>query len=642
MNFNLSNRINLKDNFYQYVNEHWLNKTTIPDDEQRWGSFNELHEENLLKIKSLLESDLVNSDNEFKKAGILYKQTIELFDQSDNNFGSPKEIITNFLTEIKQVSTVSDLNLFVHKFFTKYGLSTPISCYVYNDLKNSEKNILHIGTAGIGLPDRDYYFKKEHEDTVKEYKKFMKEYINLFELDLDTSNIFKIEEQLAESMYTNIEKRNPLLMNNPSSVEYLNKFYPEIEIDNFFKVLNIKPQEINLIKPNFIKKYVDLLNTYDIQKWKDYYTWIYIRKLGSYIHPITERKLFDFYSKTLSGTKKQKPIWKRSISKTESLVGMIVGKMFVKKHFDSNSKQKLEEIIQLVKKEIGKRIKSNTWMEPETKKKGIEKLSKMNFKIGYPDKWRQFGKLDVSSQNNYFQNVLNCLEFENDYDMSYLYKPKDPTLWFMNPQDVNAYYSPSFNEIVFPAGILQNPYFDIKNDIGVNFGGIVVIIGHEITHGFDDQGKKFDSNGNLNDWWTEIDTKRYNRELEKLKTLFSSYKIEDKFVNGELTLGENVADLGGLSISFACLKTYLELYPEENKIIDNFTQEQRFFLNYANIWKAKIRKKEALKRLVTDVHSPPLYRVNGILPNFTPFYETWNIKRGDGMYLDKNKRTKIW
>lgn len=637
MNFNLSN-YKPQDDFYNFVNYNWLSTTEIPGDQQRWGTFNCLREDTLDKLRSLIDTNLNSTDIEFSKLITIYKQAM---DETRNTI-QPKVIVKPFLDKMNGVNTKEELQQLILEEYIMNGISTPVSYGTFSDFNDANTNILHIGSSPLGLPDRDYYFEEKKQPIVEKYKQFMSDYLQLFELNFNTEELYNLEKNMAQFAYTSVQRRDPLNMNNPYSIERLDELMPELNTRNFLSKINVEPQKINLINPTLLKKYSEFWTQLPLENWKQYYTWLYLRKLGNYINLQTETMLFNFYSKELSGTECMKPLWKRSLETTQDMLGMVLGKMYVQKYFSEEAKNKVIEMIKFLKEELRLRLQNNDWMEEETKSKALEKLEKMTFKIGYPDKWRIFETVNVTPEYSYLQNILNIMKFEYDFDINQLYKPVDRSLWFMNPQDINAYYSPSYNEIVFPAGILQGGFFSLDYDMAINFGGIGVVIGHEMTHGFDDQGKKYDARGNLRDWWTENDAKRYKSRLTLLCDQFNSLMIEGEYVNGSLTLGENIADLGGISLAFSSLQKYLEINPDENKSIDGFTPIQRFFMSYANIWKCKTRKEETLKRLITDPHSPPIFRVNGILVNFNPFYSAFGITETFKMWLEPEKRTNLW
>ena len=633
------------DSFYRYVNENWITNTSIPDDERRWGAFNELSEDNLNKIDSLFQENIESTDSEIRKLLVLYNQIKNFERDGKIEYLKPRLVMDEYIQTLSNLKTKEELSDFILKHYVNYDLSTPVNFMIYNDFNDANNNILHISSGGLGLGDRDYYLDDSKKDIIEKYKIFMKEYLELFILDYnqeDLDNIFNIEYQLAESSYTNVEKRNPLLMNNPTTTKYIEDTYPEVNIRQYFEMCGIEynDRKVNLINEKFLKKYIDIFRNTDLNVLKKYYTWIFLRQLSGYISLLTEVKSFEFYSRTLSGTKKMKPLWKRSIYKVESLLGMVVGKMFVNKYFKESSKDNVQEMILFIKNELKNSIETNTWMESSTKEKALIKLGRMNFKIGYPDKWRDFSSVDISEDNSLVRNVLNCLRHEAEYDRAFLYKETDKTLWFMNPHDVNAYYSPSFNEIVFPAGILQEPFYSEKYSASINFGAIGAVIGHEMTHGFDDQGKKYDGDGNLNNWWTNKDSLNYSMETKKLKILFDTFKLAGTNVNGELTLGENIADLGGMNIVLSSLNKYLINHPEKNE--NGLTPQQKLFISNARIWRAKTREEEVKKRLLEDPHSPPQFRVDGNYINIADFYNEFNINTNSNLWLDERKRTKIW
>lgn len=352
--------------------------------------------------------------------------------------------------------------------------------------------------------------------------------------------------------------------------------------------------------------------------------------MGTYISEKAEETLFNFYGKTLSGMKAMQPLWKRAINVVESNMSMILGKMYVARYFDEIKKQNMLTLVSYVMDEFRNRLKSNEWMTDSTKTKALEKLHKMNIKVGYPDKWIDYSDLQVSESNNYFQNILACFRMDFLLEVKDIYKQVDKSKWFMSPYEINAYYSPEFNEIVFPAGILQEPFFG--DDMARNFGGIGCIVGHEITHGFDDMGRMFDADGNLKDWWHEEDSVKYKEKTDILREMYDNLTIEGEKVNGSLTLGENIADLGGVEISFSAMRNYF----------GNNNSDSSFFYNYANIWRCKIRKEEIIKRLTSDPHSPACFRVNTILSNVDAFYDTFNISSNTNLWLEPSKRARIW
>jgi len=624
----------IKENFYEFINMEWLKNTIIPSDESRWSTFNILSDQNYDKLKDLLESH--NSHPEAPKAKILYQQYI--------NNNSIKDL-ENILNTINNATTKDELLKLVYHL-NEFSLDIPISTEVYNSLNDSSKNILHVSTGGLGLPDKEYYFSNA-EDKVKArsgYKNFLVRYINTVNslltnnVGINMNYIYKIEENLAEFEYSNVEKRDPNLMNNEMNFEAVQKLYPQLGLNLFFGN-KIEPQVVNISNPKFLKNYLKFYNESNLELLKQYYKWIVVVNLGKYSHPDLEKEIFDFYGTTLQGVKQMKPLWKRAIMKVENNVGMVLSKMFVNKYFTQESYDTCNLMVQSLKSHFRTMIQTNNWMEDSTKLKAINKLDSMELKIGYPKVWREYGDLEILETNSYLRNILNCKKFEYDYSLTQLYKPIDPNIWFMNPHDVNAYYSPSNNEIVFPAGILQPPFFD-KDNMTMSYGGIGCVIGHEMTHGFDDEGRKFDSKGNLVNWWTKSDEQRFNDRTINLIEQFNNSKILGRNVNGKLTLGENLADLGGVTISLSAFKEYLD---QRNLTEDERNKELfNFFKYYCNIWKCKYTNESMLVRLSTDPHSPPEFRVNNILLNVPEFYEIIQITSTDKKYLREEDRTKVW
>ena len=643
--FDLNNNIIVYNNFYEHVNSNWMSKTQIPEDSMLINSFHILQENNLTKIQKMINkyksSKIIN--NEYNKVITLYNQSFNLikaFDLIKEN----KKIILEYIKMIMDTHNIEELRRVIIDMFILNGISSPNVFYIYNDYNNSNINILHIDTSGLGLPDRDYY-TIEKKDINDEYKIFIQKYLDYFGLKWNASDIYNIEKILAEDTYTNIMKRDTSLLNNIYTLDEIKATIPYLYEDliYFFKQININVNNlhpINIVNPKFTTNFYKLLYTCDFNIIKQYYVYLFLRKMGNYIDINTCTILFNFYGKTLSGIKEIQKPWKRSIDTLDKYVGMLVGKMFVNEYFNEKSKEKVIKMIKFIKMEFKKRLEMNTWMTSVTKKNALHKLDKMNFKVGYPDKWIDYSSLEILDTNTFIQNILNCCKFDFNTDINFLYKNIDRKKWFMNPHEINAYYSPSYNEIVFPCGILQEPFFSYDMDIACSFGGIGCIIGHEITHGFDDMGSKYDSDGNLKDWWTPRDIICYKEKTLVLKQQFDRLEINGNKVNGELTLGENIADLGGVEISFNSLKNYYKNHPSEYK--NEFLLYKNFFYNYANIWKCVITKEESIKRLITDPHAPPCYRVNIILGNVNSFYDYFDILDTSPMWIDSKDRSSIW
>lgn len=628
-----------RNDFYLSVNKEWLNSFKIPDDEKRWSNFNILVEKNKEKVKDLVINSINSNDINFNKVGILYHQGMDLDKRNMVN-----NDINYFFNKINIANNNSELIDLIYKDFISNQLESPISLYAYSDFANSNFNILHISADGLGLPDRDYYFLEDKKKIREEYKKFISSYSKLYNLNLDSDLIFNFEKSLAGYHYTKTEARDPERRNNPIDYKTFLTKYPNLELNKFFEYIKfdvMDESKINISNPKYLEYLNKVFGDTDIKILKSYLKWMFILSIGSFLDIEKEKALFNFYENFLSGTPKMKDLWKRCLSLVSQQLGKLVGKMYVDKYFTQDKKKSVESMVYFIKEELRNRLLNNDWMENSTKQKAILKLDRMKVKIGYPEKWKDYNLLEINSKSSYFVNNLRCNNFEFMYNMSELYQPKDLSKWFMAPHMVNAYYSPSFNEIVFPAGILQSPFYDQDRDISENFGAIGCVIGHEMTHGFDDQGKKYDSCGNLNIWWTDNDSRKYEAKSKNLINQFQNYEIEGERVNGKLTLGENIADLGGVSISLKALERYFKENNLKDKNILNH-KKKLFFESYARMWRCKTRKEEILKRIISDPHSPPIFRVNGILGNIDDFYKIYKIKKNHSLWIDEDKRTSIW
>jgi len=630
MNFDItfSQTYSPQNNFYMWVNHDWIDNNPIPADHQRWSSFNVLDLENKMKIKNILEQ---KHDNKFNALNILYNQGLDTSRINDE--------VYQYLQPIQNAQTIDDLLKVMVDYKLSNNLGGPVALYVFNDFDNANMNILHLYTSGLGLPDRDYYFDSSHMKEREEYTKFITTYTDLFNLNVKAEAIYKIEEFIAEYTFTKVQKRQPELQNNPRTLNEIITEYPSFKFLNyFFNQLNKTPGKINLSNPNFFKKIDGLFNTEPLQNWKDYFMFKFLLSVNSYLSPKVEETYFNFYCKFLSGTPTMKPLWKRAVANTESQLGFLIGQKFVQDNFSEKAKKQALELVMYLKLYLKEEIIKLDWMGETTKIKALEKLNTMVVKIGYPDKWREY-KSEITINNSYLKNNMNCNKDDNMFEFNKLYEKIDRTEWGMFPQEVNAYYSPSTNEIVFPAGILQAPFFSETYEPALNFGGIGSVIGHEMTHGFDDQGSKFDAEGNLKNWWTENDFNNYRLKTNVIKQQYSEYTINNMKINGELTLGENIADIGGVAIALGAFKKYLE----ENGNYDNYELLlQRFFINYSKIWRSNSRDEDMKIRILTDPHSPPIFRVNGVLKNINDFYKIFNLSTNSELYLPEELRAKIW
>jgi putative endopeptidase len=638
-----SNNTHYGNDFYNFINDSWINLNKIPDDYQRWGTFQELENNNLKKIKKILEQ--TQTDENFLKVVTLYNQTNNIQKRiSEENISE----LHNLLDKIFNQTSHNKLFLLMIDLEINIGINLPISFYVGSNYTNSKENILHIGSGGLGLPDRDFYFMESKIPICEKYKEFIEKYGKLFGKNLNSNEIFNLEKQLAEKTLTKIQKRNTELTNNVIDFNVFMSTNPKLGfLRRIFERANKTPGLVNIINTDYMIYLNSLIESVDINLWKQYFSFHLLLEFNYCVSFDVEEEYFNFYSKTLKGTQKMKFQWTRTIENLNSVIGELIGIMYSYKYFKPESKKLAYEIVNLIKDELKDYLIYNDWMETNTKKKALEKLEKMSIKIGYPDIIKKnYSELKIIDSNSLIFNIILVKTFNNKYFLESLYEPVDRTRWLMNSHNVNAYYSPNMNEIVFPAGILQEPFFSINQNIALNFGGFGMVIGHEITHGFDDEGSKYDADGNLNNWWTSNDLQKYKELTMKIVKQYEQYQIDGYNINGQLTLGENIADIGGLALSLRAFKKFNQCLENKNKIKINYdpytTNEQKFFINFANIWKSKGRNEDIQQRILLDVHSPPIFRVNGSLRNIDEFYQVFDIKPTDKLYLKPEDRVRIW
>ena len=503
--------------------------------------------------------------------------------------------------------------------------------------------------AGLGLPDRDYYLADDARS--KEIRaSYLKHMAKMFVLAgstpeqaaKDVDVVMKIETSLAKISSARVDLRDPVKNYNKTDLAGLQKMAPGIDWKAYFEGIKLTTtNEINIGQPKFITGMAAMINTIPVSDWKVYFRWDLINSAASALSSDFDKEHFAFYGTVLSGAKEQRPRWKRMIDQTSSSLGEAVGQLYVQKFFPPEAKKRMIELVSNLKVSLGERIAGLKWMSDATKKEAEAKLAKINVKIGYPDKWIDYSNLTIGT-DSYYANLKNARQFEVNRNITKIGKPVDRSEWNMTPQTVNAYYSPNMNEIVFPAAILQPPFFFMDADDAVNYGAIGMVISHEMTHGFDDQGRQYDKEGNLHDWWLADDSKNFEAKTKVLVDQYDNYKILDSLhVDGKLTLGENIADLGGMNVAYNGLQKALAGKNKDEKI-DGFTPDQRFFLSYAQVWRANTRDEETMRRLKEDVHSPAETRVNAIVYNIPAFYTAFNIKPGDKRYIAPENRADIW
>ena len=633
------------DDFYQHVNGGWLKNTEIPADKSRWGTFDILHEESLKQLHDIVDElskqQLVEGSSEQKVAS-LYANFMD--EKSIEALGI--QPIQAEITNVDALKSKKDIaQLAAH--FSRIGVTSPFDVGIDQDMKNSTEMVAMLGQSGLGLPDRDYYLKNDAK-----FKKIRSQYLKYIEKTLTLAGdkqaaqhaqgILKLETQIAKIQWSNVQNRDVTKLYNIYKTQDLAKLSPKIDWQTYLEKqeLSDKIKTIQVIQPSYFKGLSPIVDNTSLEVWKAYFKFHLVSDFSSLLSQAFVDNSFDFYSKQLREIKEQKPRWKRGVQLVEGTLGESLGQIYVKKYFSAEKKQRMEVLVQNLMKAYSQSIDKLDWMSPTTKVQAQKKLASFAVKIGYPNKWRDYSALEIKN-NDLIGNVIRSREFEHQYALNKLGKPVDRDEWGMTPQTINAYYNASLNEIVFPAAILQPPFFDMDADDAVNYGAIGAIIGHEISHGFDDQGSQFDELGNMKNWWTAEDHRKFKEKTNTLVAQYNAYEpIKGYHVNGELTLGENIADNSGLAIAYKAYQ--LSLNGKAAPVLDNLTGEQRFYIGWAQAWRSKITDAMQVEFLKRDPHSPDKVRGNATLLNQAPFYDAFHIQQGDKMFLPANKRVTIW
>ena len=639
------------DDFYRFVNGAWYDKTEIPADKSTWGSFNELAYNTDLDVLAILkeaaESGEYADNTDEGKAINIYKSYLDT--KKRNELGVKP--IQGDLQKIDNLKNLEDLNALINASILDGGIGF-FGNYVYADALDSNKNTVYVTPGSIGMPDRDYYVSddKDSKEKLALYEQHvarMLQYINFTEADAKVAakKIVALEKQMAEPRFTRVEERDDRLAYNPTTIAELQKMAPSINWENYFKTAGFKNlDQVVVQQPKYMKALDGILKNTSIDDLKLYLKWTLINNSASYLTTDIDKANWEFYGKTLSGATEQRPIEERALDVVNGTLGEALGKIYVEKRFPAEAKQKAKDMIENVVQAYRNRIQKLPWMAPATKKGALEKLDKLTIKIGYPDKWEDYSKLTIENpeKGNYYQNALNYGRWETAKNIAEYGKPVDKTKWGMPPQMVNAYFNPMYNEIVFPAAILQPPFYDYKADEAVNYGGIGAVIGHEISHGFDDSGARYNADGNLVDWWTPQDLNQFTALGKSLAKQYSALQpFEGIYVDGDFTLGENIGDLGGITAAYEGLKLFYEKNGKP-ELIDGFTPEQRFFISWATIWRTKSRDEYVKTQVKTDPHAPGIYRSYVPLQNFDAWYEAFDVKPGDKLYIEPDQRVRIW
>ena len=638
------------DDFYQYANGNWLKNNPVPPAYSSWGNFRILAECNSYQLIDILEQ--ASRDKNAPK-GSNVRKIGDFYAAGMDKTKIEAEGVTHLQKIFKRIADLKDKKELpgIMAYFHSRGFRPLFSFFDGQDPGNSNMTIAWLSQGGLGLPDRDYYLE-ENERSKKIRKEYVNHILKMFELLKESpeqaaqsaKTVMALETRLAKASMTRIQRRDPKATYNRKTLAELDKMTEHFNFAGYFKAAGLPdPGDINTAQPEFFKEVSAMVQQVSLDQWKTYLRWNLIRSAARFLSSPFANENFRFYGKILSGRKQMMARWKRVVGVTSSLLDEAVGQLYVEKYFPPQAKTRAFQMVMNFKDALGERIKKLDWMSAETKQRALEKLAAFKVKIGYPDKWVDFSKLEVK-RDAYILNVMRARYFGFMLQLEKIGKPVDRGEWHMSPQTVNAYYHPMLNEIVFPAAILQPPFFDFTADDAVNYGGIGAAIGHEMTHGFDDQGRKYDKYGNLKDWWTKDDEERFNKRAEVLEKQYDEYvAVDDVHINGKLTLGENIADLGGLSIAYdAFLKTLENNKDSANKKIDGFTPKQRFFLAWAQVWRRNLQKETLLMKIKTDVHSPAKFRTIGPLTNLPIFYEAFDVKPGDTMYRPEKDRVKIW
>src|SRR5438477_1697323 len=639
------------DDFFSYANGAWIKRTEIPPEYSRWGAFNELIERNNDSLHTIAAKTSQTPVDpklapETQKVGDYYAsgmddKAIEAartqpLAEEFQKIDSMKER-QDVLTEIGHLHSI--------------GINAFFNFDAGQDAKDSTRDIAQAVQGGLGMPDRDYYTKQD-PDMKQKREKYVAHVTKMLTLlgepaqkaADDAKRIMTLETKLAEASRTRVQLRDPIKNYNKMGVRQLQDLTPDWNWSDYFKKINlVEPGDINVHQPEFFKSANDLFRSASLDDWKAYLRWQLINATAPDLSKDFVDEDFNFRERVLRGTEQIKPRWKRVILSEDDEIGEALGKLYVAFYFPPEAKARALELVNNLKEALADRIKPLEWMDEPTKQEALKKLAAFTVKIGYPDKWLDYSLLQID-RGPYVLNAMRAAQFEADRDIKKIGKPVDRTDWGMTPPTVNAYYNSNMNEIVFPAGILQPPFFYANADDAVNYGAIGAVIGHEMTHGFDDEGRQFDAKGNLRDWWTPKSAEEFEKRSAAIVQQYNEYEpLPGLHVNGELTQGENIADIGGVKLAYAALQKALDKHPEErNKKIDGFTPEQRFFLSFAAIWRSKIRDEDQKLRLTTDPHSPAQFRVNGPLTNMPEFQKAFNVPDGAAMVRPPDKRVNIW
>ena len=638
------------DDFYQYACGGWMEKNPLPAAYARYGSFDQLAENNNKRINGILDELLhgnYQQGSTEQKLSDLYKLAMDSVRRNAEGVNPAMEMIKK-LESAKTKEQLFELQLQM----APYGDSEFMRDDIAADEKNATQNILQVSQGGLTLGMKDYYLDNDPETAkIREaYKKHIVKMFQLFGFSKSAStkkmqNVMRLETELAKVSRSRTELRDPERNYNKTTLADFHANYPHVQLE---KIMNAKGidsqyiQELVVGQPEFFAGLEKLLTSMKPAEYRDYMEWGHVTSSAAYLDDKTEAEKFDFFGRVMTGRQQDHPLWRRATTQLEGQMGQALGKIYVEKYFPSSSKERMIQLVRNLQIALGERIAAQDWMSDSTKVNALLKLNTFYVKVGYPNKWIDMSRLVIDPQKSYFQNIMECRKFWTAYSIEHTAgKPVDRDDWYMFPQTVNAYYNPTTNEICFPAGILQPPFFDPQADDAFNYGAIGVVIGHEMTHGFDDQGRQYDKDGNMHDWWAASDGVQFKKRTDRYADFFSAIKVlPDLNANGRLTLGENLADHGGLQVAYTAYKNATKRNPLP--VVDGLTADQRFFVAYAGVWAGNITEAEIRNRTKSDPHSLGRWRVNGALPHIDAWYEAFGVKKGDKMYIEKENRLPLW
>ena len=642
---NLDTTVVAQNDFYQFACGGWMANNPLTPEYSRFGSFDKLGLQNLEQVNGLIQ-DIAAKKHEqgsiAQKIGDMYNLALDTVRRDAEGIAP----VQPTLEQIAAISSRKELSAILGASMD-YQLW---AMYVDADAMNSSMNILNEYQAGFSLGEKEYYLDEdEHTRSIRAaYVAYVEKMFGLFGFDKAAERaqtVLRMETRLAKAAYSNVELRDPQRNYNKMSIDELQVLVPQVDWKTYFAALGVELDSLSVGQIPHLQEAGKMLGDEPLEDLKTLFSWQVIEGAASYLTTEIYMTSFDFYGRVLSGTQEPRPLWKRAVGIVNGTLGEAVGQMYVAKYFPEENKERMLALVHNLQRALGIRIENLAWMSRETKDKALEKLNAMTIKIGYPDEWRDYNKLDINAEDTYYANLQRAAKFEQEYSLSYLGKPVDKKKWYMTPQTVNAYYNPSSNEICFPAGILQYPFFDMSADDAFNYGAIGVVIGHEMTHGFDDQGCQFDKDGNMVNWWTAEDKAAFDARTKVMEEAFNKIEVAPGVhANGAFTLGENIADHGGLQVSYLAFTLNEEAKAEKDRLQtrDGFTPAQRFFLAYANVWAGNIRPEEILQRTKSDPHSLGRWRVNGALPQINAWYEAWNVTEESPMYVKPDERVSIW